>query len=281
MLRSMLLGSTVRLYSPPDDPPAAADPEDTPDPVVKADVEQAAEPEPEAAAAAAEPEPKTEPVPDWKDKELKRKHRQIQDAKARERQLEQELADARALLARTEATDDEEEPPARKAAPASDVVPRSEVRREAENIVAQADFNRSCNEVEKKGKAEYKKEWDEIADTLSTLGGFTTDEMQGILATDDPAKVLYTLGKDPDKFHEIKELPPAKKLAAMVKLALPSDKPKPKPSDAPEPVEPVAGRPGAVLGDLDDRLSDDEWHAKRDAQRAKRWAARNGQGARA
>lgn len=276
MLKSLLLGSAIRLYSPPDDPvPAAADPE--PDPVVKPDVEAAADPEPELPAPVDLPVVKPESqAADWKDKELKRKHRQVQEAKQRERELQAQLDDANALLARAAGSDNAAPEPRATPPVAQDVVPRSEVQAEAKRIVAADDFNRQCNDLDKSGKAAYKDEWPKIAETLTTLGGFSQEEMIGVLATDDPAKVLYELGKDPDKYHEIKELPPAKRLAAMVKIALPDNKPAAKPSSAPEPVEPVTGRGGHVTEELDDKMSDDDWHRKRDAQRLKRMAARNG-----
>lgn len=285
MLRSMLLSSFRPFYAPPDDPAALPGSVDEADPEIKPDVEPAAtDPEPEpadtdkkadgvAAAAAALPEI-------WQDKELKRKHRQIQEEKRRNQELQAQLDDAQALLARAAGgtADPPQSPPP---PPAVDTVPRSEVENVARQIVAQKDFNQQCNDVEKAGKTAYKDEWPKVAETLTTLGGFTQEEMQGILATDDPAKVLYELGRNPDKYHEIKELPPAKRLAAMVKMAIPEIKPVPKPSDAPEPVVPVGGRGGAAVAELDDKLSDDDWHRQRDAQRLKRMAARNGNSLRA
>lgn len=278
MLRSMLLGSASRLYSPPDDPaPAVVDP---PEPVIVPDVEAAAtDPEPEPAPVVVDP-PALAPAADWKDKELKRKHRQVQEARQRERELQAQLDDANALLARAAGSGDPAPEP-RPAPAAQDVVSRTEVQAEARRIVAADDFNRQCNDLDKAGKEAYKEEWEQIAETLTTLGGFTQDEMNGILATDNPAKVLYELGKNPDKYHEIKDLPPAKRLAAVVKIGLPDNKPAPKPSSAPEPVDPVSGRGGRVVEELDDKLSDDEWHSKRDAQRLKHMAARNGNSMRA
>lgn len=284
MLRSMLLSSFRPFYAPPDDPaPAAVDPEPN-EPEIKPDVEPAAtDPEPEIPASAADLKPVVAAQTElWQDKELKRKHRQIQEEKRRNQELQAQLDDAQALLARAAGgTTDPEPAPKPVAAPAADTVPRSEVENVARQIVAQKDFNQQCNDVEKAGKAAYKDEWPKVAETLTTLGGFTQEEMQGVLATDDPAKVLYELGRNPDKYHELKELPPAKRLAAMVKMAMPETKPVPKPSEAPEPVVPVGGRGGAAIAELDDKLSDDDWHKQRDAQRLKRMAARNGNSLRA
>lgn len=282
MLRSMLLSSFRPFYAPPDDPaPAPVDPEPA-ETEIKPDVEPAAtDPEPEPAAV----DPKAASVavaavalPEiWQDKELKRKHRQIQEEKRRNQELQAQLDDAQALLARAAGgTADPPQSPPPPLAPTVDTVPRSEVENVARQIVAQKDFNQQCNDVEKAGKAAYKDEWPKVAETLTTLGGFTQEEMQGVLATDDPAKVLYELGKNPDKYHELKELPPAKRLATMVKMAIPEVKPVAKPSEAPEPVVPVGGRGGAAVAELDDKLSDDDWHKQRDAQRLKRMAARNG-----
>lgn len=294
VLRSMLLGSALRLYSPPDDPPAAApvvvdppEPEITPD--VEPAVAAAAEPpagDDDPADPPADPPVPAAPAKDWKDKELGRKHRQLQEAKQRAADLEAENADLRALASRgAPATDPPADPPApaapRPAAPTGDMVPRSEVRGEAERIIAKNDFDRQCNEVEATGKKAFGKDWETISETVVTLGGFTTEEMVGILATDNPAQVIAELGKNPDKYHEVKDLPPAKRLAAFVKLGLTPTKVAAKPSEAPAPVEPVAGRPGPVTAPLDDKLSDDEWHKNRDIERRKRWEAKNGVGARA
>lgn len=285
MLRSMLLNSFRPFYAPPDDLIPAAVDSDPAEPVIKPDVEPAAtdtEPEPKIPASAADPKPVAAQAEIWQDKELKRKHRQIQEEKRRNLELQAQLDDAQALLARAAGgTADTPQSPPPPPAPTVDTVPRSEVENVARQIVAQKDFNQQCNDVEKAGKAAYKDEWPKVAETLTTLGGFTQEEMQGVLATDDPAKVLYELGKNPDKYHELKELPPAKRLAAMVKMAITEVKPVAKPSEAPEPVVPVGGRGGAAVAELDDKLSDDDWHRQRDAQRLKRMAVRNGNSLRA
>lgn len=287
MLRSMLLSSFCPFYAPPDDPAAATVDPDPVETEIKPDVEPAAtDPEPEPNPLAVSEKDKkalvVDPAPEiWQDKELKRKHRQIQEEKRRNQELQAQLDDAQALLARAAGGTTDPEPAPKPAALAVDTVPRSEVENVARQIVAQKDFNQQCNDVEKAGKAAYKDEWPKVAETLTTLGGFTQEEMQGVLATDDPAKVLYELGRNPDKYHELKELPPAKRLAAMVKMAIPEIKPVPKPSEAPEPVVPVGGRGGAAIAELDDKLSDDDWHKQRDAQRLKRMAARAGNSLRA
>jgi len=216
---------------------------------------------------------------DWRDKELDRKHAQIQQAKREKAELEHRLADAEALLSRAgkkpgeaDAGDDAtERQPAQNGGLSQDDVERAAARQ-----IAARDFNNAANEADQKGRKTYAKDWDKVTATLKTLGGFEPEDMQGILATDDPAKVLHTLGSKPEEYHRIMDLPPAKRLAEMVKMALPAPKPKNKPSQAAAPVAPVGGRTRTGGTELRDDLSDDDWYARRRAQKEANWKAKSG-----
>lgn len=222
------------------------------------------------------PAPATKAAPDWKDKELNRKHRQLQDEKRARQAAEQELADARALLARAPKKEGEAapEPPAR-------TFTKDDVDRAAAAQNAVTTYNQQCDDAFNKGKAEYKDDWDKALGQLKMLGGLGDGEqgvevMQGILATDDPAKVLHTLGSNPDEYHRVMELPPSRRLAEMVKLGLPDKKPPvKKPSALDPPVNGIQRRAnaddsGAKL--YDDKTQDGDWYAIRTAQKARNFA---------
>ena len=95
--------------------------------------EETAEAE-QPAETAAEPEPVEpvveEPKPDWKEKELKAKHRQLQDAKRRESEMQAKIEALEALAAKFNQTTQSE--------PA--VVPLDEVDRRAKEILAQQQY---------------------------------------------------------------------------------------------------------------------------------------------
>jgi hypothetical protein len=146
-------------------------------------------------------------------------------------------------------------------------------------------------------RANYAKEWPEVFDNLQKLGGVSNDLMDAILATDDPAYVLITLGKDPAKVQDMVDMPSARRQAALIKIALektaksaePPKTPAKRPSGAPPPPsgQPPGrgGSPPAGQVDLyDERLqfsnyykgprdpdpernADDAWYAERERQK--------------
>lgn len=221
------------------------------------------------------------PKPDdgWKDKELKKKHAQI---KERDRQLAesaQRIKDLEELAAKATQRTETTEQPTERVAP---VIPAktddAAIKAAAEQLRNQERFNEACVAAEVKGKEVYKEEFEKAVETIQTLGGFDADTMVGILATDDPSKVLYELGKNPNEYHRIMELTPAKRIAEMTKMAM-AVTPKPKLSEAPAPVEQVGGRGGGAPSELRDDLSDEEWNAIRDRQEKERWLKKNGRAA--
>lgn len=247
---------------------------------------------PAADPPAADPPAAPPAVKDWRDREIAAKHRQNLDLKRqndeRQRRLdevERENADLRAIAERRAATppaDGEPEPapvPARRA-PSTPAAPNPDaVREEAGRLVAKENYDRDCTATFNKGKTTYGADWDAAIDRLSTLGGpegsIDIDTMVGLLATDDPARVLYELGSKPDEYHRIMALPPAKRLNEMAKIAS-APAPKKQVSNAPAPVDPVGGR-GANVGDeLDDKLSDEDWYKRREAQKRRKWEAQQG-----
>jgi hypothetical protein len=222
------------------------------------------------AAESAEPEvkpeepPKEEPKPDWRERELKAKHRQLQEAKRREADLIRERDDARALAAKFNQ--------GKEALP--EVVPADEVEKRAQQIVTQQRYVEDCNKAAQTGEKQYGTSWKEAIENLEVLGGFDQDTMNGVLASDDPAKVLYELGKNPDRYRQVMEMPLPKRIIEMGKLAMQPTQVK-KVSDAPAPVNPVGGRAAPPATVLHDEMDDDKWFQTRRAQRRAKWEQNN------
>src|ERR1017187_10435382 len=217
------------------------------------------EPKPE------EPKPE-EPKLDWKDKELKAKHRQLQEAKRREAELQRRAEAAEALASKF--NQKVESLPEFKPS----VVPADQVEKRAQELLSQQKYLEDCNKAARDGEDKYKTDWKDAVYNLEMLGGFDQDTMNGILASDDPAKALYELGKNPDNYHRIMELPVPRRIIEIGKLSMQSTSPK-KVSEAPAPVNPVGGRAAPAATTLDDKMDDDKWFATRRAQRRAKWEA--------
>lgn len=171
---------------------------------------------------------------------------------------------------------------AQKAAPApeasneNDTVPRSEVERlareQAERIAteraaekaaqeAAASFNRAADEVYQNGVKEFP-EFDSAVQNLRNFGYMTYNTVEAALATDNPQRVIFELGKDPALAERITSLPPLKMAVEFAKLAAKAPAPaKKEVSAAPAPVRPIEGniKPGEDPRDED---TDADWARK-------------------
>lgn len=215
------------------------------------------EPEKVEAAEVKEEEKKEEPKQDWRDKELKAKYRRQKELERELLEAKNELEAQKVLLSKFNQGKTEEAPN-----------PDAEIDRRVQERLAQQQYLEKCNAADAKGKEIYKENWSQAVDNLQLLGGFDNQTMGGILATDDPAKVLFELGKDPDKFHQIMALPFERRIIEMGKIAMaPAAKPI---SSAPAPVNPVGGRALPPKTVLRDEMPDEEWYAVRRAQRAEK-----------
>lgn len=282
-LRSSLLSSVVfnpmRAAAgegdPPADPPAPdSDESNTPgenkDPPAGPPV--AAEKDGDEEDAADPPEPKEAgATQDWRDREIKRKHAQLKEKDRQAEELRRENEELRGIAAAARAAKPKEgEEPAPAPAPAAKPsLDRDAVREEAARLNAQERYTNDCNAADSAGKKAYGAKWGEATERLVTLGGVDLDTMVYILATDDPAKVMYELGSNPDEYHRVMELPFAKRNTELVKMALRGKEP-PKPkkvSEAAAPVDPIQGRGTRANDGLDDELDDTTWYARREAQK--------------
>ncbi len=221
--------------------------------------------EPEVAAAESEPvkEEATPQEQDWRDKEIRRKHAQNQEYKRQLAEREREIEDLRVLAQR----------PADGSAPTPvQSMSQADVQRAAQALREQEKYQDKLINTNTAGEKNYGQDWTKALETLSTLGTVEQETMRGILATKDPAKVLYSLGKNPAEYQRIMDIAdPYQRQAEFVELSL--KQAAPKPSNAPAPVESLRSRvnPSVTLSDKD---SDEDWYAKRKAQRDARFAKR-------
>ena len=201
----------------------------------------------------------------------------LESDNARLRALEQEnqrlreLADAAARRSDPAAAPPTPAPaptPAPTPAPASDDA-RVNARVEEELL------KRQVQDLQANIQANYADKWQAVLANFERVGGIPPDVMTQLLATDDPAYVLTTLGTNPSQIQDVLDLPPAKRQAALIKIGLAKGSagapPAPKPSGAPPPPEPVGARGsgGAPPTDniYDPDLSDDDWYAIRQRQK--------------
>lgn len=146
------------------------------------------------------------------------------------------------------------------------------VNQAAQEIVAKQEYDRNCNRTYDEGLKTYGAEWKEAMENIQMLGIDQTT-MNGVLATDNPTKVLYDLGKNPEKLQSILEMSPEKRIVEMAKMASTKLKVK-KISNAPPPVDEVRGGAGDGKVDLSDpKLNDDTWMAERRAQKREKFEA--------
>ena len=206
-------------------------------------------------AKAEEPEVIEEPKPDWKDRELKKKHAQIMQAR---RELESKDAELAALRAG--------KPP-----DLSQIAPQ-EVEARARQIVDEQRYIENCNAANESGQKNYGSQWKAAVETLEQLGGFDIPTMRGIMATGAADKALFQLGRNPDEYHRIMDLPIERRIVEITKLTEKAMVAPKQVSQAPAPVRPVGGTAAPAKTELNDKMSDDEWYAAAKAQRAKKFA---------
>lgn len=308
-MRSKLLNSTV-YYAPPgeqgsDDNASDAGPEkpDTQtdgkpasgnggqEPAAGAGNTQESEPGDADAGGGGEAEPARGTKPDWRDKQIGRQHRKLKDHEKTIAELKAENerlksggsagggdSTGRGDAARTQPDaggGSDGSGPQRYQFRTKEEFDAA-VKQEAENQRLSSDLQTLYTSGEK----EYGR--DRWTNALSTLDAMDVPqgELLNIMGTDDPAKVVYELGANPEEAERIFALPPAKRLNEYVKMAM-AVKPKPKPSNAPAPVDTITQRGSSSEPSLYDKeLPEAEWRRVRDQQKAqsagRRWSRPRG-----
>jgi hypothetical protein len=261
---------TTRFYCSVEDgtpPDAAGGAGGTPPPAGEDGV---AAPDPAASAA---PE-----VKDWRDKQLDKHYATIKMQEReldRLRALEAENTQLKALNDAAARRSGEAPPPATPApAPAPAAAPQADVAR----LVEQELFNRQVKDLESKVRQDYPSDLQPVLENLNRLGlsgDILAGVMSQVLATDDPAYVLVTLGKDPGRLQDTLDMTPAKRQAAMIKIGMEKAAATPatpdRPSGAPPPptVPAVRGSAAAPSSEniYDPALTDEQFAALRKRQK--------------
>ncbi len=233
-------------------------------------------------------------IPEWAQKRFDNIAYEAREAARRAKQLETENEALRAQMRRAPAADPAQATTQGDAAAAAGDGPapgtqfagyrsqeefdRAVEAKTAERLATQeraryeAQFTADCNATYAKGKAEFV-DFDGAMGNLRTMGMMNPALIEAALATDEPAKVLYNLGSDPDNAARIMSLNPAKMIAELTKMAVagsaaPAQK---RISNAPAPVKPVEGTARASSDPRDDD-DDKTWFAKRETQKRERMA---------
>jgi hypothetical protein len=210
------------------------------------------------------------------------KHRQL---KALERQLEE--VSARLERISTPPPADPAQPPPPQGFFRTEAEFQSAVNAAAEQRATikseQNKFVEDSTKAYEKGVEVYSKEkFDAAVAKIPSVFGDIAEPatMQAILATDNPAKVLYELGSNLENAARIYNLPPHRRLTEFIKMALPNAPEVRRTSNATPPIEPISsGTGGSISTDLADNLTDDEWYRRRSIQKRQRWLASRGKAA--
>jgi len=137
----------------------------------------------------------------------------------------------------------------------------------------QRSFDEACNTTFSKGVETYKDDFRQAVTNLQSIGIMGRDVLDLILATEDPAKVLFDLGSDPDRAQAFVDMTPAKRAVEIAKISVVPPKKVADPlSRAPAPVRPVEGT-ARVNGEPRDDDDEKTWFTKRIAQRQARLSA--------
>jgi hypothetical protein len=225
-----------------------------------------------------EPEPKPEPpkpaAKDWRDKEMARRARRIDEERIRADEAIAENKRLQDLVAASRqdpppAEGEKQAPVVRQPAPVDPErrFTQAEVRAEAARIAAEDQFKRDFASAYdagvkicgggKMGAAKM----DEAIGRISELGGLDGEHIGMILATDDPGKVLYELGSNPEEFQRIMDssVPLKKRGVEFTKMGLKAVTPPKKQSGTPPPVEPLGGTGGTADNRYSDKIDDEAW----------------------
>lgn len=151
----------------------------------------------------------------------------------------------------------------------------------AERIADAKIYAKTAESIVRKGKESDPKFMDNLRELSSEVGEFVTKDglpspfMKAVLdVSDDPAKLLGHLGKNPDLASDLSDLPITKLAARLVMIEKEMTAPQSKPSSAPKPLEavkPVSSKTGPQ--DNDDL---DTWMKKERARMKEKGLSRYG-----
>lgn len=243
---------TDALQGVPEGEPVATPAEETTQP----DTGQAEETTTETQPEGDKPEEPKSP-PEWAQKRIDALTREKWEARREAETLRQQLEQ----FTRGQREPQDEQPDAS--------LPKSEIERiatqRALEIADTARFNEDSNRAYEAGKSEFT-DFDDSLRNLGLAGALQRHVIDAALATGEAHRVLYQLGKDPDRAAALATLPPVQLGVAMAKLATSTPAaPKAKPvSAAPPPVKPIDG--GARRNDDPEKMSMDDWMKWRNRQ---------------
>lgn len=207
--------------------------------------------------------PAKPPKEDWKTRRFKQETAKRHDA-------ERKLEAAQALIESMRNGGDGED--AKPELTEAEVERRANVK--AQEIASKTGFQAAVQKTLSTGAAEFT-DFNDHCNMLADMGANDRPEfLQAIVDEDNGHKLLQHLGQNPEEAERILSLPSLKMAAAIAKLSVEIDKPKPpKPvSAAPAPIKPIDGR--ARVAPAPDKMSDAEFDAFFAEKEAKRRAAR-------
>lgn len=189
------------------------------------------------------------------EKQVARQHRKMKEQEAQLAELAEIRAENQRLqdLARTAANrgaiaSDPNAGDSARATPPSPPPPPAPATTDMKALREQAKFDVQVEALTEQVKGNYATDWPVAYENYSKVIGSNTQVMNEIvaqvLATDDPAYVLVTLGKDPSKLQDVLDMSGPKRQAALIRMAM--DKPDPK---AAEPPKRPSGAPPPPSGD--------------------------------
>lgn len=186
--------------------------------------------------------------------------RRIDDLTKARRDAERERDAYRQMVEAMRSPSDEPAPQPQQ--PVGDIETLATAR--AREIVREQSFNTACNDAYAKGSKEYGDDFVAAVDNLRLAGvADRRDIIEAVIDSGAPERVLYALGKDPDRAAGLLALSPTKLAFELVRIA--NTPPPSKPvSSAPPPIKPVTG--SAKPPPDEAAMSTDEWMAWRNKQ---------------
>lgn len=199
-------------------------------------------------------------TPKWAQRRFDRLTRERYVAQGRAELAEQRVAELEARLAASNGAQDAGNDGAQQ------TQNRQQPRTTNEDAYARATFDVKCNQIAAQGAKDFA-DFDDAMDGLK-MAGLNESSLRVLVEAEEPAKVLHYLGTHPEEAEQLFGLPPvamARKLG-QIEARMSAPKPSIKPSNAPDPVKPLAAKSGGDPNALSDDLSDDEWLKRRNAQ---------------